>query len=91
MRAAFIQRGSKRFEAAKSYKANKADWFAGRWSGLHMPADPESARRNVATGVEGQIVRQHRPHDDHIPDTLEVHKTLRRVIDARARCSPQRM
>ena len=38
------------FEAGKSYKANKADWFAGRWSGLHAPADAESARRNVETG-----------------------------------------
>ncbi|MCI1754459.1 MAG: hypothetical protein LKM31_00735 [Sphingobium sp.] len=29
------------FEAAKSYKSNEADWFAGRWSGCNKPADPK--------------------------------------------------
>jgi 2-oxoglutarate dehydrogenase E1 component len=34
------------FEAAKTYKSNDADWFAGRWSGLNKPADdPETARK----------------------------------------------
>ncbi|RYE04085.1 MAG: 2-oxoglutarate dehydrogenase E1 component, partial [Sphingomonadales bacterium] len=37
------------FEAGKSYLANKADWFAGRWSGLGAPGDSESARRSVDT------------------------------------------
>ena len=49
----------------KSYKPNKADWFAGRWSGLHAPADAETARRNVETGIEHEAVRQPRPHADH--------------------------
>jgi 2-oxoglutarate dehydrogenase E1 component len=38
------------FQAANTYKANEADWFGGRWSGLNKPADPVTARRNVATG-----------------------------------------
>ena len=28
------------FEAGAAYKPNKADWFAGRWSGLHAPRTP---------------------------------------------------
>ena len=43
------------FEAAKSYKANHADWFGGRWSGLNKPADPETARRNVPTGIDQKL------------------------------------
>ncbi|MGH8940650.1 MAG: thiamine pyrophosphate-dependent enzyme, partial [Actinomycetes bacterium] len=43
------------FEGAKSYKANEADWFAGRWSGLNRPADPVGARRNVATGIDKKL------------------------------------
>jgi len=84
MRAAFIDRLEGEFEAAKSYKANKADWFAGRWSGLHMPADPESARRNIPTGVSDKLFDSIGRTMTTIPDTLQVHKTLRRVIDARA-------
>jgi 2-oxoglutarate dehydrogenase E1 component len=84
MRAAFIARLEGDFEAAKSYKANKADWFAGRWSGLHMPADPEGARRNIPTGVTDKLFDSIGRTMTTIPDTLEVHKTLRRVIDARA-------
>src|SRR3546814_8032939 len=45
------------FEAGQSYLPNKADWFAGRWSGLHAPADAENARRNVETGIDRQIGR----------------------------------
>src|SRR3546814_17669846 len=42
----FTQHLEEEFEAAKSYKPNKADWFAGRWSGLNQPADIETARQN---------------------------------------------
>jgi 2-oxoglutarate dehydrogenase E1 component len=84
MRAAFIARLEGEFEAAKSYKANKADWFAGRWSGLHMPADPESARRNIATGISDKLFDSLGRTLTTVPDGVEVHKTLRRVIDGRA-------
>ena len=43
------------FQAANTYKANEADWFGGRWSGLNKPADPVTARRNVATGIERKL------------------------------------
>jgi 2-oxoglutarate dehydrogenase E1 component len=71
------------FEAGKNYKANKADWFAGRWSGLHMPADPESARRNVETGIDKKLLESLGRTLTTIPEGHEVHKTLRRVIDAK--------
>jgi 2-oxoglutarate dehydrogenase E1 component len=71
------------FEAGKTYKANKADWFAGRWSGLHMPADPETARRNVETGIDKKLMESLGRTLTTIPEGHEVHKTLRRVIDAK--------
>jgi 2-oxoglutarate dehydrogenase E1 component len=71
------------FEAAKSYKPNEIDWFAGRWSGLHMPADPETARRNVATGIEPKLVASlGRTLTTNSAD-ITIHKTLQRVIDAK--------
>jgi len=71
------------FEAGASYKANKADWFAGRWSGLHMPADAETARRNVETGIERKLFDSLGRTLTTIPDDLTVHKALNRVIDAK--------
>ena len=82
-RAEFIARLESDFEGAKSYKPNKADWFAGRWSGLHAPADPENARRNISTGVSDKLFDSIGRVLTTIPADVEVHKTLRRVIDAR--------
>ena len=84
LRSAFVERLEQDFEAGKTYKPNKADWFAGRWSGLHAPADPENARRNIPTGVSDKLFDAIGRTITTIPEGLEVHKTLRRVIDGRA-------
>jgi 2-oxoglutarate dehydrogenase E1 component len=83
-RAEFTARLESDFEAAKTYKPNKADWFAGRWSGLYAPTDSENARRNIATGVSEKLFDSIGRTLTTIPADVEVHKTLRRVIDARA-------
>ena len=71
------------FEAAKSYKANHADWFGGRWSGLNKPADPETARRNVATGIDQKRFDALGRTLTTVPEDLTIHKTLGRVIEAK--------
>jgi 2-oxoglutarate dehydrogenase E1 component len=71
------------FEGAKSYKANEADWFGGRWSGLHKPADPETARRNIETAIDRKLFDSLGRTLTTIPEDLDIHKTLRRVIDAK--------
>ncbi len=71
------------FENAKSYKANKADWFAGRWSGLHIPADPESARRNIETGIDRKLMDSLGRTLTTVPEGHEVHKTLTRILEAK--------
>ena len=71
------------FEAGANYKPNKADWFAGRWSGLHAPADPESARRNIVTGLEPKLFDSIGRTLTTVPDTVKIHKTLARVLDAK--------
>ena len=71
------------FEAGATYKPNKADWFAGRWSGLHAPADPESARRNIETGIEVKLFDSIGRTLTTVPGSVVIHKTLARVIDAK--------
>ena len=71
------------FEGAKSYKANEADWFGGRWSGFNKPADPETARRNVPTGIEQKLLDSLGRTLTTVPEGLTIHKTLARVLDAK--------
>lgn len=81
--AEFVAHLDAEFEAGKSYKPNAVDWFAGRWSGLHKPADPETARRNVHTGIEEKLFESLGRTLTTVPDELNIHKTLNRVIDAK--------
>jgi 2-oxoglutarate dehydrogenase E1 component len=71
------------FEAGKSYKANEADWFGGRWAGLNKPADPETARRSVETAIEPKTLDALGRVLTEVPADLEMHKTLDRVLAAK--------
>ncbi|MFO6447665.1 2-oxoglutarate dehydrogenase E1 component [Erythrobacter sp. NE805] len=71
------------FEAGKSYKPNEADWFGGRWAGLNKPADPETARRSVETGIEPKMLDSLGRVLTEVPADLEIHKTLDRVLAAK--------
>jgi len=79
----FVAHLEEEFEAAKSYKSNQADWFAGRWSGLHQPADIETARKNVETAISGKLFESLGRTLTTVPDDLNVHKTLRRILEAK--------
>jgi 2-oxoglutarate dehydrogenase E1 component len=79
----FVAQLEDEFEAGKNYKANQADWFGGRWAGLNKPADPESARRNVATGIERKLFDSLGRTLTTVPEGHNVHKTLTRILDAK--------
>jgi len=83
LRDEFTELLNQEFEAGKSYKPNEADWFAGRWSGLHRPADPETARRNVETAIDRKLFDSLGRTLTTVPGDLEIHKTLQRVLDAK--------
>ncbi len=80
----FVNHLEEEFEAGKSYKPNKADWFAGRWSGLHKPADAETSRQSVESAISQKLFDSLGKTLTVIPEGLNVHKTLKRVIDAKA-------
>jgi 2-oxoglutarate dehydrogenase E1 component len=71
------------FEAGKSYKANKADWFEGEWAGLAAPREPITERRAAASGVTREAVDKVAKILTTVPDDLTVHKTLARILDAK--------
>ncbi len=68
------------FEAGKTYKANKADWLDGKWAGLTLPGDEE---RRGQTGVPMAKLIDLGRKITAIPDSVDAHKTVRRVIEAR--------
>ncbi|MFZ9395700.1 MAG: 2-oxoglutarate dehydrogenase E1 component [Erythrobacter sp.] len=74
---------SEEFDAAKGYKPNEADWFGGRWAGLNKPADPETARRNIDTAIEKKLFESLGRTLTTVPDSITIHKTLARVLDAK--------
>jgi len=83
MRDEFVAHLEEEFEGAKSYKANEADWFGGRWAGLNKPFDPETARRNVDTAIERKLFDSLGRTLTTVPDDITIHRTLDRVLDAK--------
>jgi 2-oxoglutarate dehydrogenase E1 component len=79
----FVARLEEEFEAGKSYKANKADWFEGDWAGYTRPADEAGARRVAASGITRDALDKVSSTLTTVPDDLVIHKTLGRVLDAK--------
>jgi 2-oxoglutarate dehydrogenase E1 component len=84
MEAGFIQSLEEDFEAAIGFLPNKAEWFGGRWSGLHQPADPVTARRGADTGVPMARLKAVADKLHSQPAGFSMHKTLERVVKTRA-------
>ncbi|MCW5724320.1 MAG: 2-oxoglutarate dehydrogenase E1 component [Maricaulaceae bacterium] len=68
------------YEAGKAFKPKKADWLDGQWSGLGLPEEDE--RRGV-TGVDVERLRDLGRRMTAIPENYSIHRTLKRVIEAR--------
>ncbi len=67
------------FEAGKAFKADKADWLDGQWQGLSLPKEELRGETGVALAKLKDL--GHRL--TQIPNAVDVHKTLKRVIEGR--------
>jgi 2-oxoglutarate dehydrogenase E1 component len=72
---AFLDR---EFDAGKTYKANKADWLDGKWSGLTLQGEEKQA-----TGVSRQKLLDLGRKITTVPERISIHKTVDRVIAGR--------
>ncbi len=70
------------FEAAQSYRANKADWLDGRWSGFKTAGDTDDPRRG-RTGVELTTLKEIGERITALPPGFHLHRTLNRFFDSR--------
>jgi 2-oxoglutarate dehydrogenase E1 component len=71
-------------EAGSGYKPNKADWLDGRWSGLKVAGEVEDPRRGN-TGLALTTLREIGSKITSIPQGFQVHKTIQRFLDHRAK------
>ncbi len=68
------------FEAGKTYQADKADWLDGKWAGLALP---EGEERRGDTAVPKQKLIDLGLRFTAIPERIDVHRTVKRVIEGR--------
>jgi len=69
----------KEFEAGRSYHADRADWLDGKWAGLA----PEHEERRGDTALSMQKLRDLGQKVTTLPSRLNVHKTVKRVVENR--------
>jgi 2-oxoglutarate dehydrogenase E1 component len=82
MAAAFNAELEAAFEAAKTYKPNKADWLEGRWSGLKQ-ADQQEEWAEEATAVPEVRLREIGEAIARVPEGFDVHPKIARQLEAR--------
>lgn len=67
------------FDAGKSFEAKKADWLDGQWQGLQAPKEEQRGE----TAVPADKLRDYGHRMTTLPNDVDAHKTLKRVIDGR--------
>ncbi len=79
---AFADQLSTEFEAATSYKPNKADWLDGVWSGLAVASGDE--RRGVTAVARAKLEKIGRKLCE-VPEDFNLHRGVRRFVNERAK------
>ncbi len=80
MLSEFEQFLGREFEAGRTYHADRADWLDGRWSGLALPG-AETPRGDTAVPL--QKLRDIGLKLTAVPERVDLHKTLKRVMENR--------
>lgn len=80
----FRARLEEEFQAANSYKPNKADWFEGKWEGMKN-ARGEEESRNEDTSVSAEILNEVGQAISKGPDNFNVNKKVLRQLKAKSK------
>jgi 2-oxoglutarate dehydrogenase E1 component len=82
MRAAWRARLETEQEAGQSYRANKADWLDGRWSGMRAIKEVDDPRRGN-TGVAVETLKEVGRRITEVPQGFNIHRTIARFLENR--------
>jgi 2-oxoglutarate dehydrogenase E1 component len=80
MAARFVAELETQFEAATSYRPNKADWLEGAWAGLEQAPDDD---RRGDTGVAGERLRAIGRGLVTVPDGFRLNPKIARQLEAK--------
>ena len=78
----FFARLEESFQAAASYKVNKADWLEGHWQGLKA-AGTDSAEVDEATAVSLETLREVGGALCRVPDDFNANPKITRQLEAK--------
>jgi 2-oxoglutarate dehydrogenase E1 component len=82
MKADWRARLDVELEAAQNYRANKADWLDGRWTGFKRADNADDPRRGK-TGVELGTLKETGEKITTLPADFHLHRTLNRFFENR--------
>ncbi len=71
------------FDKAKDFESQAPDWLEGVWQGIGLPELDDEKRKGV-TGVEIDTLKMIGSKITTIPNDVNIHRTLKRIIKARA-------
>jgi len=72
------------FDKAKSYETTQPDWLQGVWQGLIQADDEDDSARRGDTSVELSVLQDIGTKITTVPNSVNIHRTLKRIIKARA-------
>jgi 2-oxoglutarate dehydrogenase E1 component len=82
-KAAWRAKLEEEFEAAQTYRPNKADWLDGRWSGLKAVREDADDPRRGATGLTAATLKTMGERLTTVPEGFRLHRTIQRFLDNR--------
>ncbi|MGT2487812.1 2-oxoglutarate dehydrogenase E1 component [Methylobacterium oryzae CBMB20] len=72
-------------DVANNYKANKADWLDGRWSGVKAVHEDVDDPRRGRTAVPAETLQEIARKITQVPPGFHLHRTIQRFMDNRAK------
>ncbi|GLQ21885.1 2-oxoglutarate dehydrogenase E1 component [Algimonas porphyrae] len=71
------------FDEAKDFESKAPDWLDGVWSGITLPPNDDEKRRGI-TGVPVETLKEIGSKITTVPNDVDIHRTLKRIIKMRA-------
>ncbi|HEY8964026.1 MAG TPA: 2-oxoglutarate dehydrogenase E1 component [Alphaproteobacteria bacterium] len=79
----FTAKLEENFEAAKTYKPNRADMLEGVWSGIEQSVDSTGAPRRGVTAINDQMMKDLEKALTNVPSDFDVNPKIARQLEAK--------
>ncbi len=76
----FMAHLESQFQAAKSYRPNKADWLEGAWTGLEVASGED---RRGETAVSNKLLKEVGAALSRVPDGFNINRKIARQLEAK--------